>query len=266
MHQHPRPDRNRTDQIPRSICHSPVPVDKPYFITARYLPDSTGEMSPEIPDHCPLGADGSCCRLQKHSKRHRKAGPGFALVVLNCQLHRRYYTLYPLGFAPYRRTRYAPVGEDGQVLSRTATGLEGWEGTLFEAVACLDTVSSTNLGLEPGTRQRRRQLGVAARLLGLFDSAATERAAVYLELDLLLLTTAKAAYAQARGVTQRALALRPVLAALPRSGPLLLRLLRAGTAASVWGGAWWWTAGSGYMRSFQGSERAYIPAVPRLGK
>jgi hypothetical protein len=213
-------------------------------------------MSPEIPDHCPKGADGSDCRLQKHSKRMRKAGPGFALVVVNCLLHRRYYTLYPLGFVPYCRTRIAPVGLDGQVLSRTATGLLGWEGTLFEAVVCCERGSSANLGLEPGTRQRRRQLGVAATLLGLTGCvSATEKAAVDLALALLLLTTAKAAYAQARGVAQRALALEPVLAVLPRSGPLLLRLLRAGTSASVWGGAWWWTAGAGYVRSFQSWER-----------
>jgi hypothetical protein len=213
-------------------------------------------MSPEIPDHCPKGADGSDCRLQKHSKRMRKAGPGFALVVVKCLLHCRYFTLYPLGFVPYCRTRIAPVGEDGQVFSRTGTGPQGWEATLFEAVFCLDSASSPNLGLEPGTRQRRRQLEVAARLLGLTGSVGgTEQAAVALESDLLRLTTAKAVYAQARGVTPRALALQPVLTALPRSGPLLLRLLRAGTSASVWGGAWWWTAGSGYVRSFQSWER-----------
>lgn len=215
-----------------------------------------GEMVPGLPGHCPLGADGSDCRLQKHSKRHRKAGPGFSLVVLVCTLHHRHFTLYPLGFVPYRRSRIAPVGEDGRVLSRPDAGLAGWEETLFEAVVALDAAPSTNLGLEPGTRQRRRQLDIAASVLGLTGSLrSAEQSAAELEVQLLVLTTARDAYAQARGVEQRARAIRPILAALPRSGPLLLRLLRAGTRAKVWGAAWWWTTDTGYLRSFQRRER-----------
>ena len=186
-------------------------------------------MSPDIPDHCPLGADGSSCQVQKHSKRHRKAGPGFPLVVVCCLLHCRYFTLYPLGFVPYRRTLIAPVGEDGQVLSQTATGLRGWEDTLFETVTGLAETAASSVGLEPGTRQLRRQLEVAATLLGLTGSPQeAERSSVDLEVDLQVLVTARAAYAQAKGVKQCTQALRPVLVALPRSGSLLLRISRAG--------------------------------------
>lgn len=213
-------------------------------------------MSPELPDHCPLGANGSCCHIKRHARRQRKAGPGFALVIVVCTEHRRHYTLYPLGFTPYARARIAKVSGDGQGSAMTASDLSFWDDTRLETVIDQKSAAQTGHGLEPGTRSRRRQLGFTARVLGLTGEARVlERAALVLEVDLLLLTTSSAAYARARGMLPRARAIEPVLAALPRSGPLLFRLLCAGTLSGVFGGAWWWSAGSGYLRSFQGWER-----------
>ena len=213
-------------------------------------------MIPQLPDHCPRGADGSKCQVQRHSFRLRKAGPGFRLVVVCCTQHCRFFTLYPLGFVPFSRSRIAPVGEDGRILPQTDPATLDWNGTLFAPVAEVESLPSTNLGLEPGTRQQRRKLNVAAAILGLSgDVRSAELSAVDLNIELRVLLTARDAYGQARGVQQRTRAIWPVLMALPRSGPLLLCLLRAGTRAKVWGGAWWWTPGSGYVRSFQGWER-----------
>lgn len=213
-------------------------------------------MIPQLPDHCPHGADGSRCQVQRHSFRNRKAGPGFRLVIIFCTQHCRYFTLYPLGLVPYSRSRIAPVGEDGRILPQADPATLDWNGTLFAAVAEVETPPSTNLGLEPGTHQQRRKLNLAAAILGLTgDVRSAELSAVDLKIELRALLTARDAYAAAKGARQMARAIWPLLVALPCTGPLLLCLLRAGTRAKVWGGAWWWTPGLGYVRSFQGWER-----------
>jgi hypothetical protein len=107
------------------------------FIVTPYVLDSGGHLAAEMPSCCPVAADGSghkVCKLSVHDRRGRKTGPEHQLTVVACGTHGCGFTLYPPGYAPYRRqpvVRLSPAG--APVESEGDDKSSQLSGTLFEA-------------------------------------------------------------------------------------------------------------------------------------
>ena len=87
-------------------------------------------------ERCPWAVLGETCKLERHSFRERKTGPRFALRILYCATHRRYFTVYPPGHVPYGRVAVAPVDERGQIAAPEQEAA-CWQATLFRCrVGC----------------------------------------------------------------------------------------------------------------------------------
>jgi hypothetical protein len=82
---------------------------------------------------CPFGSEGEACTTFLNGFRARKTGPSFPIQVMGCHDHGRCFTVYPMGFDPYGRTRIAPVDVGGGVLQEAEeAGTAGrWQGTIF---------------------------------------------------------------------------------------------------------------------------------------
>lgn len=110
------------------------PGPRPPFIVTSYLPDEDGVPTAVVPDLCPHGAPkGSAdCSVTIDHLRHRKTGPRHPLAVARCWIHGLGFTLYPHGFAPYRRQQVARLTPDGSADPSEAEGLRGdFEDTVF---------------------------------------------------------------------------------------------------------------------------------------
>ena len=144
------------------------------FIVTPYVAGPDGRLRPRMPTCCPLGVDGAGgCVLWVHDERHRKTGPSHALSVVRCRTHGASFTLYPPGYAPYRRHALLRLSPSGAAVE-AASGREhaDFEGTLFEAA--LDAREARSWARDStaaipdrwwGTQGRHLRL--AARLLGL---------------------------------------------------------------------------------------------------
>ena len=112
--------------------------DRP-FLCAPYVAGESGCPRPvKGIERCPLAAVGETCKLEKHSFRARKTGPPFALRILHCATHGRYFTVYPPGHVPYGRVAVAPVDERGQIAAPDPEAA-CWRSTLFRGgVGCGD--------------------------------------------------------------------------------------------------------------------------------
>lgn len=94
-------------------------------------------MNAVMPSCCPTrggpGKESECALVLDHL-RARKTGPRHALAVIECRSHEVAFTLYPPGYAPYRRQTVAKVAPDGGPTRPASESVEaGLEGTLFEA-------------------------------------------------------------------------------------------------------------------------------------
>ncbi len=75
------------------------------FVVTSYVAGADGVFVAELPACCPIGCADSgleCCVVQHHL-RARKSGPQHCLCVATCRTHGTAFTLYPPGYAPYRR-------------------------------------------------------------------------------------------------------------------------------------------------------------------
>lgn len=220
---------------------------------AEYAPDQGGVCRPEIPEHCPHGADGSRCRMAVHGIRRRKTGPGHALVVVVCRTHGCFFTLYPPGYVPYSRMPVSPVGCDDMA------DFSGWKRTIFVA-AVVAMVGGAAWPREGGGgpcfRTQRRQIERAAQWLGLRSPRPEAEAVAYcLDVTVMDHCVARNAYRTAHGFRGRAAAVGRVLKLLKRDRSLLPRVLRSGHRTGVCGQPWWWRPGRGYAPSFPRRER-----------
>lgn len=214
-----------------------------------YEVDESGGVRVALPGRCPLGADGSECRVGVHDRRARKTGPRIPLVVARCHAHGGSFTVYPPGHIPYGRAAVEPVDLAGRSV-RAPSGKQGWSGTLFEAA--LDAADGRRWpleGPEPGARRTQgRRLERATSLLGL-DLASTareqERIATALSVPLLeLRQLPKDAWRAGGSWTERGRLLERVLWQVrePR------RLLIAGHVAGLWGRPSRWDPGGRVLR------------------
>lgn len=202
-----------------------------------------------LPGRCPLGADGSECRVGVHHHRARKTGPRFALVVARCHAHQLTFTVYPPGHVPYGRAGVVPVDAAGRE-ARTASGSRSWAETLFEAATDAGEEQRWPLfGGEPGDRRTQgRRLQRAATLLGLClgtSERTRERIASALSVPLLeLRQVPKHSFAAGGSWSERGRMIERVLSQVREPKQLLL----AGQIGGLWGRPSRWDPGGAMLR------------------
>jgi hypothetical protein len=225
------------------VCHDPKTVARRHLVVTPYEADAENKMVPEIPDTCPLGVeDGQPCRLFLDHWRVRKTGPCFPLSVLCCRTHEIAFTLYPPGYTPWGREKWAPVAPDGAVL-RGEDGALCFHDTYFEAalVAARGIVwprekEFTEDFRKPSFITQQCHLDRALRLLGLNGDQAW-REAVAQSLFIPGQRLHEAAQAIEWPCDLRALgqAVRDVLSDIPVVlGDLFERLGACGAAVGLW--------------------------------
>jgi hypothetical protein len=227
-----------------------------------------GRLEPCLPTVGPCQeADDRPCRLGVHQSRSRKTGPLHDLVVVHCHTHGRFFTLYPPGYAPYKRKPVGLVAPDGrpvlhQVDPRAGEGellprLERFAGTLFEAG--LDASMGRTWsrfgpwglgGAERYWSTQCRQIEVAARLLGVSGQLrAPDREAIteVLGTERMLVSELSAEVRRRPGYRAHGAAIAQVLATLPAGRCEVDRLLDAGHVAGLWGLPRRWDPQSGAL-------------------
>lgn len=122
-----------------------------------------------LPSACPLGDDGSQCRVGAHHRRARKTGPAFPLVVARCALHKVAFTLYPPGHVPYGRVALTPVDPAGRPIRGETSDDHALGETLWEAASdAQDGARWPEQAGHPASRRTQgRWLVTAESILGL---------------------------------------------------------------------------------------------------
>jgi len=229
-------------------------------VTVAYVPGSGSTLVPAVmPPSCVHASKGDpACVLVVHHQRERKAGPQIPLTVVQCQTHRRAFTLYPLGHVPYGRLAVAPVTLDGQVLfsteSQPAAGdrRPAWRATqLGAAFAAIDAPTVKLTDQRWWATQTSERLAQSAALLGIHPGLSVPDAdaiAFRLEIPRLVLRQAADDYAHVRGRAARGRVLVGVLDQLGADACLLDRILAAGVCAGCWGTVTRWDPASRGVR------------------
>lgn len=217
--------------------HTPHPSGKNDFIIAAYSKQTDGTFKVAVPSRCPCGGDGTPCDVRCHSARIRTTGPGHPLVVIVCVNHKRWFTLYPPGFAPYLRAPLVAERKEGTTLFEAAQ-----QAAEARTAAWPRQVHAAQ---RPGRywRTQTRKIAFAAAVLGLVSSGPRDDVADVL--DVSLYEHRKAAEAMSHGFRGRGRAIAAVLDEVP--APKLRRLYWAGYRTGVWG------------RAFCSAPRAHEP-------
>lgn len=155
-------------------CYPTEPRWRRPFLVTPYAPGLDERSSPALPTRCPHGLESSkpCCSITIDHYRHRKTGPEHSLAVARCSTHALGFTLYPPGFAPYRRQTVLKIASDDRNLSTEEADLhEEFAGSLF--VAAVDGADGQSWARDTddsiadrfwGTQGRH--LSLASRLVG----------------------------------------------------------------------------------------------------
>lgn len=166
--------------------------------------------------NCPFGEPGEACWVSRHGVRARKTGPPHPIVVVYCNVHERFFSVYPPGFTPYARR---------QMVSGTALYDEPSLVDVVEDAAAngpVDRESSKELSWSTQNRLVSR----VAALFGLDDAALRQAISTRVSVRLLQLEVA----ARTHGVQARGQALRGLLREL--CADVLLGL---GALVGLWG-------------------------------
>jgi hypothetical protein len=213
------------------------------FVVTPYVLVADGNLVPELPDRCPRAetTTGSRCRISAHHYRKRKTGPGFPLMVARCGEHGCAFTLYPPGYAPYRRQAVVRVGPDGAGMDddEPETLERKFESTLFEAA--VDASGGHAWAREPvdGLSEQwwstqGRHLSLASRIVGVardLSDRVREAVAAALPVDTLSLRE----LAHSVGYRARGRSVCTVLRRLHSAAVAAVRLLRCGHLIGHWG-------------------------------
>ena len=115
------------------MFYKPETVALRYFVVTPYEMDGKGNLVPQLPSVCPCSVEcNDACRVFLDHQRPRKTGPGFPLYVMRCRIHGVVFTLYPPGYTPWGRQKWAPVAPDGALLS-SEKDASPFRNTYFEA-------------------------------------------------------------------------------------------------------------------------------------
>ncbi|QDV09319.1 hypothetical protein Poly30_48770 [Planctomycetes bacterium Poly30] len=225
-----------------------TPKQKPFAVTT-YRVDAEGHLRPDVPDRCPLAVTLDrhevCCITSDHD-RHRKTGPGHPIRVVRCSAHDIAFTLYPPGFAPYRRQSVALVGPDGAQVDtdETFTLKARFSGTLFDAV--LDAIQAVAWARDSEGDQhperwwstQGRHLSLGLRIVGIASGLADrtrEGIARVLGLDTLTILEQLGSSDEGQGYRVRGAAISSILDHLPEAAFAAVALLRCGHWIGQWG-------------------------------
>ena len=224
------------------------------FLICDYFKDETGRMRCEKPIVLPCGADGCACQVWVHDWRGRAEGPGFKLMIVYCKTHNRYFTVYPLGWAPYERTRMTPDPDAGD-------GVEAWEETLFHSAVSDSWLGRYKYDGKTNWRTHRRRLLHAGKLLGLTgDAGVAEEVSALLEVPLAVHLAARQQFACGDLSSQRH-AVRSVVESLAVTTRLWRQMVRAGCAAGVWGRPWYRRPDGALEVLFHSPEQGVVSSV-----
>ena len=208
----------------------------------------------EKPIMLPCGEDGCACQVWIHDWRARVEGPEFKLLVVYCKTHDRYFTVYPLGWAPYERARVVPVSE-------TADDLDAWKQTLFHSAVSDSWLGQYKCDGKTNWRTHRRRLLHGEKLLGLTgDTGVAEEVSALLEVPLAVHLAARQQFACGDLSSQRQ-GVRSVVESLVVGNRLWRQMVRAGHVAGVWGRPWYCRSGGALEALFQPPERAGASSV-----
>ena len=221
------------------------PLRRPFIVTT-YSPDAEGRLFAQMPACCPLSESvpEQPCRLAVDHQRDRKTGPRHPLTVAVCHAHGCGFTLYPTGYAPYRRQPVLQVAPDGE--PAPGDGHDDFADTVFEAAAAAKAGRAWARITEDNPPERwwgtqGRHLGLAARLTGVAHDLVTgvrETIAAALSVSTLVLRE----HAKAQGYRAVGRAVCDVLHRL-RGGPRRAQhLLVCGHLVGHWGAPWRWDA------------------------
>jgi len=213
------------------------------FVVTPYVLGADGNLVPQMPDRCPQAeaTTGPGCRICAHHHRKRKTGPGFRLMVARCAEHGCAFTLYPPGYAPYRRQAVVRVGPDGAGMDgdEPKTLEHKFESTLFEAA--VDASGGHAWARDPADglsekwwSTQGRHLSLVSRIVGVardLSDRVREAVAAVLPLDTLLLRE----LARSVGYRARGHAVCTVLHRLHGAAVAAVRLLRCGHLIGHWG-------------------------------
>jgi len=233
------------------------PIGQTPFVVTSYRSDANGSLKPDVPARCPLAATSirpePCCRITNDHERIRKTGPGHPLQVVRCHAHGIAFTLYPPGFAPYRRQSVAVVGPDGAQVGTDESSVlnAGFGGTLFDAA--LDASQGIAWARESGCElpdrwwsTQGRHLELAARIVGIACGLAgrtRETIASILALDTLtILERHQEAGGEDQGYRALGKAIGSILGRLRGVTFAAVALLRCGYWIGQWGEPLHWDA------------------------
>jgi hypothetical protein len=175
---------------------------------------------------------------------------------MKCHRHQgRSFTVYPLGFGPYLRKKFAPVSSDGDFVwsedpSVASAEVVSWENTLMSSA--FDASRSKRWSREsPSEDARRRRtqdrhLELSALFLGLstaLDTATAQLIAEALGVAYLHLVESRRAYEAATTFVEKGNAIVRTISLLQLDKKLSLRFLKSGSLAGVWGARLWWDPG-----------------------
>ena len=201
-----------------------------------------GELKARVPGRCPLGEDGSPCKVAQHDRRPRKSGPEHALIVCRCRAHGVFFTLYPPGYVPYGRVAVIAEDSEGRAIQGEALGTTIF-GAALEAGAERESTR-----LQRRTVQRR--LSVCAVMLGLWTAVpepVRDQIADALWVPRLAARVSARAYSITRRLRDRSALLLGLLARVPLARRRV-GLLVAGRLAGLWGRPSRWDPGGQALR------------------
>lgn len=235
-----------------SYCGRPCSCSP--FVVTSYTTGAGGELVAELPACCPIGCvDGSrACRVVRHHRRKRKSGPQHSLCVARCNTHETAFTLYPPGYAPYRRQSVLRLSPAGEALgSEEHAKLAAFSGTLFDAA--LDAAQGRRWSRDSGDgvperwwSTQGRHLRLAAAIVGVgrdIGEKVRESVAAVLPFGALLLRDRS----QARGYRAIGKAVCEVLEELHGGARRALHLLVCGHLIGQWGEPLLWDSERGVL-------------------
>lgn len=190
----------------------------------------------EIPVRGPC-AEGAktACHIRDVLRRERKTGPCHPLVVVTCETHGRFFTIYPPGFGPYVRKRMPCPEVDVQDAPALQAVRDAADDRFPRWLDWRDPE-----GNEPGWASTQwRQITRWGRWLGLTGEPGTgQQIAAALGVALHEHAAARAAFLRPH-YRQRGRAVLSVLRLASRAGDVMRKLLRAGYVAGLMGRGFW---------------------------
>lgn len=221
------------------------------FLVTPYIADAAGQLDAVMPTRCPTGVDlppDQECDLALHHRRARKTGPGHALCVLECRVHRLAFTLYPPAYAPYRRQAVLKLGPDGEPVGAESNAVPTeFDNTVF--AAALDAVAGKHWARETADgvpecwwSTQGRHLHLTARMVGIaIDLAEKTRESIAAVLSVGMLSLRE--LSRSKGYRATAAAVCSVLAWLKgRASRRARQLLVCGHLIGQWGEPLHWDA------------------------